>query len=259
MNIIFLYSSCSPFFLCVLCDSAVHLLPSSHYAMILLIDNYDSFVHNLSRYFRRLGQETVVIRNDVIGVDDVRRLSVQALVLSPGPKSPPDAGCSLELVRRLWSEIPILGICLGHQTIAAAFGAQIRRAVEPMHGRTSDVWHHGVGLFSGLPNPLCVARYHSLVVDPETLPQELAPTAFTADGTLMALQHRERPVVGWQFHPESILTPHGYQLLAAFLRHVGLPINSPLPSLDDEQRRDTVHAEPPAARSWQSQRRSPCR
>jgi anthranilate synthase/aminodeoxychorismate synthase-like glutamine amidotransferase len=216
--------------------------------MILLVDNYDSFVHNLARYLRRLGQETLVVRNDAVDVDDVRRLSVQALVLSPGPKSPREAGCCLELVRRMWREVPILGICLGHQTIAAAFGARIRRAMEPMHGRTSEVWNHGVGLFSGLPNPLCAARYHSLVVDAATLPPQLVATAFTGDGTLMALQHRQRPVVGWQFHPESILTPNGYELLAAFLRRVGLPINVPLPGLSDEQRRPAGQLEISAAR-----------
>lgn len=203
--------------------------------MILLIDNYDSFVHNLARYLRRLGQETRVIRNDQVCADDVRQMAAQALVLSPGPKSPREAGGSLELVQRLWREIPILGVCLGHQIIAAAFGATIVRACEPMHGRTSQIWHQGHGLFAGLPSPLCVARYHSLVVDPTTLPPELVATAHTRDGTLMALEHRVYPVIGWQFHPESILTSHGYALLAAFLQRVGLPVAQPLPSLSDEQ------------------------
>jgi anthranilate synthase/aminodeoxychorismate synthase-like glutamine amidotransferase len=202
--------------------------------MILLIDNYDSFVHNLARYFRRLGQETRVIRNDAIRVDEVRRLPVDALVFSPGPKSPQEAGRSLELVRGLHDQIPMLGVCLGHQTIAAALGASIVRAREPMHGRTSEIWHRSEGLFAGLPNPLCVARYHSLVVDPATLPPELVPMAFTADGTLMAVEHRHRPIVGWQFHPESILTTHGYALLAAFLRRIGRDPGDHLPSLQDE-------------------------
>ncbi len=211
--------------------------------MILLIDNYDSFVHNLARYFRRLGQETCVLRNDAVEIEEVRRMAVDAMVLSPGPKSPHEAGRSLALVQQLSREIPILGVCLGHQTIAAAFGASIIRAREPMHGRTSEIRHRGEGLFAGLPDPLSVARYHSLVVDPETLPRELFPTAFTADGTLMALEHRSRPIVGWQFHPESILTSHGYVLLAAFLERIGLKPNQPLPTLEDEGPVSTLRAE----------------
>ena len=211
--------------------------------MILLIDNYDSFVHNLARYFRRLGQETCVLRNDAVEIEEVRRMAVDAIVLSPGPKSPYEAGRSLALVQELYRELPILGVCLGHQTIAAAFGASIIRAREPMHGRTSEIRHRGEGLFAGLPNPLSVARYHSLVVDPDTLPSELLPTAFTADGTLMALEHRRRPIVGWQFHPESILTSHGYVLLAAFLERIGLKPDRPLPTLEDEGPVSTPRAE----------------
>ena len=190
--------------------------------MILLIDNYDSFVHNLARYFDQLGQRTVVVRNDAIDTVRVREMKPGALVLSPGPCGPPEAGQSLGLVRRLYRELPILGICLGHQIIGEAFGARIVRAGEPMHGRTSLVKHDGRGLFAGLANPLTGGRYHSLVVDEATLPVELAVTARTLDGVVMAMAHREYPVVGLQFHPESILTEHGYDLLAGFLRLAGI-------------------------------------
>ncbi len=200
--------------------------------MILLIDNYDSFVHNLARYFRRLGQPTWVVRNDAVPIENLQPATIDAIVFSPGPRTPREAGQSLELVRRFWTEIPMLGVCLGHQTIAAAFGASIVRATEPMHGRASEMWHHGEGLFAGFPNPLSVGRYHSLAVDPRTLPTELQPTAFAADGTLMAFEHRERPLVGWQFHPESILTPDGYALLSAFLRRIGIA-----PAVDDLTRK----------------------
>ncbi len=191
--------------------------------MILLIDNYDSFVFNLARYFERLGQETHVVRNDAIDAAGVRELAPQAIILSPGPCTPKEAGCSLEVVRELWRAIPMLGVCLGHQTIAAAFGANIVRAPEPMHGRTSSVTHNETGLFESLPNPLTVCRYHSLVVDVDTLPRELEVTSRTADDVVMGLQHRDVPVVGVQFHPEAILTDHGFQLLANFLKLVGQP------------------------------------
>src|SRR5688572_4122198 len=190
--------------------------------MILLIDNYDSFVHNLARYFRRLGQETHVLRNDVIDAAGVRALSPQAVVISPGPCTPSEAGSSLDIVRELWREIPILGVCLGHQAIGQAFGAKVIRAPQPMHGRTSEVLHNERGIFAGLPNPFIACRYHSLVVDEATLPAELEVTARTADGVIMALSHRDRPLVGVQFHPEAILTEGGYQLLANFLAVAGL-------------------------------------
>lgn len=186
--------------------------------MILLIDNYDSFVHNLARYFRRLGQETLIMRNDAVNAAEVRRLTPQAVVLSPGPCTPAESGCSVELVRELHEEFPMLGVCLGHQAIATALGGQIVRAREPIHGRTSPITHDGTGLFAELPSPLTVCRYHSLVVDEATLPSELAVTARTADGTIMALEHARFPVVGVQFHPEATLTEHGYQLLVNFLR-----------------------------------------
>lgn len=191
---------------------------SNNQSMILLIDNYDSFVHNLARYFRRLGQETHVVRNDAITVDTLRQLGPDAIVLSPGPCTPRQAGCSVELVQKLYREVPILGVCLGHQSIAAAFGARIVRAHEPMHGRTSPVHHSGIGMFAGLPSPLTVCRYHSLVVDEATLPEDFSVTARTSDGTIMAMEHIKYPLVGVQFHPEATLTDSGYQLLANFLR-----------------------------------------
>ena len=211
--------------------------------MILLIDNYDSFVHNLSRYLRRLGQETLVVRNDAISVEEVRRLSVQAMVLSPGPKSPPEAGCSLGAGPSAVDGDPHSGHLPGPPDDCGRLWCPnpTGRSSRCMAAR-ANCGITATGLFSGLPNPLCVARYHSLVVDPATLPRELVATAFTADGTLMALQHRQRPVVGWQFHPESILTPHGYELLAAFLQRVGLPINARRTQLGDEQARPTTCA-----------------
>ncbi len=190
--------------------------------MILLIDNYDSFAHNLARYFRRLGQEVVVLRNDEVDLIKVKELAPQALVLSPGPCTPNEAGCSLELVHALYKELPMLGICLGHQTVAAALGATIVRARVPMHGRTSLVEHRETELFLGLPQTFNVCRYHSLVVDPGTLPDELQITATCDDGTIMALRHRQYRVFGLQFHPEAILTEHGYELLANFLHLAGL-------------------------------------
>lgn len=203
--------------------------------MILLIDNYDSFVFNLARYFRRLGQETRVVRHDAIDVAGVRAARADAVVLSPGPCTPNEAGCSLEIVRRLHQELPIFGICLGHQAIAAAFGARVVRAEEAVHGRTSPVYHDGRGVFSGLPSPLVACRYHSLVVEEAGLPAELEVTASTADGVVMAIAHRERPTVGLQFHPESILTEAGYPLLAGFLRIAGLPVPDRMPSIADER------------------------
>jgi anthranilate synthase component II len=202
--------------------------------MILVIDNYDSFVHNLARYFQRLGQETAVVRNDAVDVAAVRGLAPAAIVLSPGPCTPQAAGCCLEVVRQLHASVPLLGVCLGHQAIAAALGGRVVRAAEPRHGRTSAVFHEGRGVLAGLPNPFTAGRYHSLVVDEATLPDCLAVLARTADGTIMAVQHRRRPVVGFQFHPESILTPVGYPLLAAFLRLAGLPVPGVVPGIDTE-------------------------
>ncbi len=191
--------------------------------MLLLIDNYDSFVHNLARYFERLGQPTYVVRNDSIDVEEVRELRPAAIVLSPGPCTPHEAGVSLDLVSALYTEIPILGVCLGHQVIAEAFGALVSRARVPVHGQASRIRHDGSGLFEGIVESLNVGRYHSLIVEPESLPKELRPTAWTDDNVLMAFQHRRLPVFGVQFHPESILTECGYEMLANFLTQAGLP------------------------------------
>ncbi len=185
--------------------------------LLVLIDNYDSFVYNLARYFERLGVETVVIRNDATTIENLRKLDSQAIVISPGPCTPREAGISLEVVRELGETTPILGVCLGHQVIAQALGAAIVRAKTPMHGRSSPIRHDRCGLFHDLPNPLQVGRYHSLIVDEASLPSELSITATTNDGTIMAIAHSKFHLFGLQFHPESILTECGYQLLANFL------------------------------------------
>jgi anthranilate synthase component II len=198
--------------------------------MILLIDNYDSFVYNLARYFERLGHATRVVRNTAVNMDAVESLAPAAIVLSPGPCTPQRAGCALELVRRFHASLPMLGICLGHQTIAAALGGRVIKAKEPVHGRTSPVHHNNRGLFVNLPNPLVGCRYHSLVVDEASLPDYLEVSARTDDGTVMAIAHRTLPVVGLQFHPESILTECGYPLLAAFLRLAALSTPKQLPA-----------------------------
>ncbi|HEX4414592.1 MAG TPA: aminodeoxychorismate/anthranilate synthase component II [Lacipirellulaceae bacterium] len=196
-------------------------------AVLLLIDNYDSFVHNLARYFERLGQTTLVVRNDAIDVEGVRKAGAEAVVLSPGPCTPHEAGVSLEMVRSLYRELPILGVCLGHQVIAEAFGATVGRAPLPVHGQASTLRHNDSGLFTGIPQPLKVGRYHSLIVEPSTLPSELLPTAWTDDRILMAFEHTTLPVYGVQFHPESILTEHGYEILANFLQRAKLSARNP--------------------------------
>lgn len=212
--------------------------------MILLVDNYDSFVFNLARYFQRLGQATRVVRNDALRVREIASLAPDAIVLSPGPCTPNEAGCSLDVVRHLAGSVPILGICLGHQAIGAAFGGRIVRAAEPVHGRTSEIFHDGTSVFAGVPSPLVACRYHSLIVERASLPPELEATARLADGTIMALAHRELPVVGLQFHPESILTRWGYDLLAAFLRLAGMAVSAEIPGIADE-RVEPVVSDPP--------------
>ena len=204
--------------------------------MILLIDNYDSFVHNLARYFERLGHATHVVRNTAIDTAGARALSPEAIVLSPGPCTPQQAGCSLQLVRELYTELPILGVCLGHQTIAEALGGRVVRAREPVHGRSFSIRHDGRGVFAGLPERIIGSRYHSLVVEEATLPACLEVSARTDDGTIMALRHRRLPVVGLQFHPESILTDTGYALLAGFLRLAGLAVPADVPTIGCERR-----------------------
>lgn len=201
--------------------------------MILLIDNYDSFVYNLARYLQRLGADTQVVRNDALTVADIKQLQPQAIVVSPGPCTPNEAGISLELIEQL-TEIPMLGVCLGHQAIAAACGGKVVRAAQPMHGRASVIEHDGSALFAGLPPRFEVGRYHSLIVELNSLPAELRATAWTEDRTLMAIAHRQRPLWGVQFHPESILTEHGYPLLANFLRLAGIAVGE-LPSIASER------------------------
>ncbi len=186
--------------------------------MILLLDNYDSFTFNLYQALSELGAEVLVRRNDMVTVDDVEELvpMLDGIVISPGPCTPGEAGISVPLVRRLAGTVPILGVCLGHQAIGEAFGGTITRAPRLMHGKVSMIAHDGAGVFAGLPNPFQATRYHSLIVERSTLPSELEITA-EADGLIMGLRHRTLPVEGVQFHPESILTPTGNDLLANFL------------------------------------------
>lgn len=214
--------------------------------VILLLDNYDSFVHNLARYLRRLGQPTEVIRSDAIDTAGIAALSPDVIVISPGPCTPTEAGCSVDVVREFTGRIPVLGVCLGHQAIGAAFGASIVRAFEPRHGRTSEVFHDGSAIYANIPSPVTVCRYHSLVVDESTLPPELQVTGRTEDGVVMSIQHRRELVVGLQFHPESILTNHGYRLLANFLHLAGLPVDGDqIPSLrESTPTSTTVWTEP---------------
>ena len=203
--------------------------------MILLIDNYDSFVHNLARYVTRLGCDAHVVRNDAIDAAGVRKLNPCAVILSPGPCAPQQAGCSLDVVRQLHGEVPMLGICLGHQAIAEALGARIVRSPEPVHGRSCPIEHDQSKLFKGLPSPLTVGRYHSLCVDESTLPPSLRVTARSDDGVIMAFEHADRPLYGVQFHPESVLTEGGFTILANFLRAAGQTVSTTLPTLDDER------------------------
>lgn len=189
--------------------------------MILVIDNYDSFVNNLARYVRELGCETRVVRNDALGVSQIESLRPRGVILSPGPCGPREAGISLELVRKLGARVPMLGVCLGHQVIGEALGGRVVRAPRPTHGRASQIRHCETGLFDGLPNPLRVGRYHSLIVSRDELPADLEVTAWTDDGLVMGLEHSTWPVFGVQFHPESILTQQGHALLANFLRRTG--------------------------------------
>jgi anthranilate synthase/aminodeoxychorismate synthase-like glutamine amidotransferase len=188
--------------------------------MILLIDNYDSFVYNLARYVRELGEQPVVRRHDAVPVSDVVAMNPSHIIISPGPCSPAEAGVSTAVVRALGHRIPILGVCLGHQCIGAAYGGDIVRAGRPMHGKISRIHHTGRGLFSGLPTPFMATGYHSLVIAPSTVPAALQVTATSEDGEIMAVQHLEYPVYGVQFHPESVLTEHGYRLLDHFLHGV---------------------------------------
>ena len=185
--------------------------------MILLLDNYDSFTYNLAQYLGELGCVVEVHRNDKISVEQIARRKPERIVISPGPCTPQEAGISVELIQKLAGEIPILGVCLGHQAIGAAFGGKIIRAPKLFHGKTSEIQHVNRGIFRSLPNPFTATRYHSLIVERKSLPRELAVTAETKDGIIMGLRHREYKIEGVQFHPESVLTESGKQLLQNFL------------------------------------------
>ncbi len=187
--------------------------------MLVMIDNYDSFTYNLVQYLGRLGAEVRVWRNDQISVPELMELNPARVVISPGPGTPDRAGITLEVVRRLAGSVPILGVCLGHQAIGRCFGGRIVQAARLMHGKTSLIYHDGRGIFQGIPSPFTAARYHSLIVEKESLPSCLVVSAWTAEGEIMGLRHREFTVEGVQFHPESILTEHGLQLLRNFLAY----------------------------------------
>jgi anthranilate synthase component II len=190
--------------------------------MILLIDNYDSFTYNLVHYLGELGAVCDVHRNDRITVDDALKLKPKAIVLSPGPCTPNEAGICLDLIRAAGDKIPMLGVCLGHQAMGQVYGGRVLRAPLPMHGKLSTIKHDGRGLFAGLPGRIEVTRYHSLIVERATLPADLEVTAETSDGIIMGMQHKTHPVHGVQFHPESIASEHGHELLANFLKAAGL-------------------------------------
>ena len=185
--------------------------------MILMIDNYDSFVYNLVQYFKELDEDIVVKRNDEITIDDIKTLNPEIIVLSPGPCSPTEAGICIEAVENFKGKIPILGICLGHQTIGQVFGSKIVKAIEPVHGKVHSITHDGKGVFTNIKNPLNVTRYHSLVVDTETLSDELEITAKTKEGEIMGLRHKKYMIEGVQFHPEAVLTECGHELLRNFI------------------------------------------
>ena len=186
--------------------------------MLLMIDNYDSFTYNLVQYLGELGEDVRVYRNDQITVAEIEKLKPDHIVISPGPCTPNEAGVSVETIRKLAGKVPILGVCLGHQSIGQAFGGKIVRARQLMHGKTSMIHHKGQGVFAGLPSPFEATRYHSLVIERETLPDVLEITAWTEDGEIMGVRHKTLPVEGVQFHPESILTQHGHALLSNFLK-----------------------------------------
>ncbi len=203
--------------------------------MILLIDNYDSFVFNLARYVRELGEETVVRRHDATSYEEIETLRPSHIIISPGPCSPGEAGISTDVVRRFGPTIPILGVCLGHQCIGAAYGAGIVRAGRPVHGKAARIQHDGRGLFAGLPSPFLAARYHSLVIARAGLPADLRVIATADDGEIMAVEHVRHPAIGVQFHPESVLTEHGYVLLDRFL-HGAASCRDTLPDRADGAR-----------------------
>jgi anthranilate synthase/aminodeoxychorismate synthase-like glutamine amidotransferase len=185
--------------------------------MIVVLDNYDSFTYNLVQYVGEMGVEQVVVRNDKITVDEISEMKPDAIIISPGPCTPSEAGISVESVRSLFRQIPILGVCLGHQAIGEAFGGSIVKAPAIVHGKTSQIHHNGKGIFTGIPSPFPATRYHSLIVERSSLPDSLEITAWTDDGIIMGLQHKDAPTFGVQFHPESIATQHGKTILRNFL------------------------------------------
>jgi anthranilate synthase component 2 len=189
--------------------------------MLLMIDNYDSFTYNLVQYLGELGEDVRVARNDEITLEAIEKLGPHRIVISPGPCTPNEAGISVPLIKHFAGRIPILGVCLGHQAIGQAFGGRIVHAKQVMHGKTSAIHHRGLGVFDGLPNPFQATRYHSLVIEPASLPASLEVTALTEDGEIMGVRHRTLSVEGVQFHPESILTEHGHKLLSNFLTQEG--------------------------------------
>ena len=195
---------------------------------VLMIDNYDSFTYNLVQYLGSLGADVEVRRNDEVTVEEIKGMSPDAIVISPGPCTPMEAGVSVDVVRSFYKEIPILGVCLGHQSIGVAFGGKIVRAKRLMHGKTSQIFHDGSDIFEGLPNPFTAVRYHSLVVEEKSLPDVLKITARSEDGEIMGIKHVEYPVFGVQFHPESVLSEHGLDLLRNFLNIAQSSISSKL-------------------------------
>lgn len=185
--------------------------------MIVMIDNYDSFVYNLVHYVKELGEELVVFRNDQVTIDDIKKLSPSGIIISPGPKAPDDAGMCAEIILSFSKSIPILGVCLGHQIIAHVYGGTVAKGEKPMHGKLSPVFHQQEGIFSHIPSPMLVTRYHSLVVENDTLPDDFIVSASSDDGVIMGLKHKTLLLEGVQFHPEAVLTEHGHALLGNFI------------------------------------------
>lgn len=217
---------------------------------VVILDNRDSFVFNLARYLQRLGAATEVLPAHETPLEVIEGVRPAAVVISPGPCTPAEAGISIEAVRWAAGRLPVLGVCLGHQVIAAAYGARIVRAARPLHGRTTPIHHEGGGILHGLPSPFAGCRYHSLVVDEASLPEGFEVTARDPDGTVMAIEHASLRLFGVQFHPEAILTDHGFPLLAAFLKTAGLEPAGPLPSIDSERPPQPRPAEPPPVVSF---------
>lgn len=198
--------------------------------MILMIDNYDSFTFNLVQYLRQLGEDVVVYRNDEISLEEIEKMKPAAIFLSPGPCSPTEAGITVDVIRTFYRRIPLMGVCLGHQSIGYAFGAEVVRADQLMHGKTSQISHDGKTIFKGVPNPFTAGRYHSLIIKRESLPDCLEVTAETEEGEIMGIRHRDFPVEGIQFHPESILTPNGKRILRNFLKMIPVEEQGTKPS-----------------------------